>query len=284
MKFYRFYVVALLALFLLVPSCKKKSDGDQAKNSDKAPSCTAKKTDADKPTPASDAMVPLDIKLPRPMFVGTPINIKVPNMEKPLGGPRPPFYAPAGTTNVAAGKPVSSSDEEPIIGDLEMITDGDKEAADGSYIELGPFLQHITIDLGAKHDIYAVVLWHYHKQGWVFFDVVVQVSDDPDFVDAKTIFNNDNDNSSGLGVGQDKNYVETNEGKLIDAKGVQGRYVRCYSAGSHVSDMNNYVEVHGLILAEIEGGCPHIVLNLRKVDFMDSATLGMLLRDRKSVV
>ena len=43
-------------------------------------------------------------------------------------------------------------------------------------------------------------------------------------------------------------------------------------------DMSNYVEVHGLILAEIEEGHPHIVLNLRKVDFLDSATLGMLLR------
>jgi hypothetical protein len=243
MKFYRFSVAVLLALCLLVPSCKKQADGDQAKEADKPACCTAKQDTPDKVASAASELVPLDIKLPRPMFVGTPINANVPNMEKPLGGPRPPFYAPAGTTNVAAGKPVSSSDTAPIIGDLAMVTDGDKEAADGSYIELCPFLQHVTIDLGAKHDIYAVVLWHYHKQGWVFFDVVVQVSDDPDFVNAQTIFNNDNDNSSGLGVGQDMNYVETNEGKLIDAKGVQGRYVRCYSAGNNVSDMNNYVEV-----------------------------------------
>jgi len=48
-------------------------------------------------------------------------------------------------------------------------------------------------------------------------------------------------------------------------------------AGGQI-DMSNYVEVHGLILAEIEEGHPHIVLNLRKVDFMDSAMLGMLLR------
>ena len=31
--------------------------------------------------------------------------------------------------------------------------------------------------------------------------------------------------------------------KLIDAKGVQGRYVRCYSRGNNANDLNNYVEV-----------------------------------------
>ena len=43
-------------------------------------------------------------------------------------------------------------------------------------------------------------------------------------------------------------------------------------------DMNNYVEVHELILSEISGGHANIVLNFKKLNFMDSATLGMLLR------
>lgn len=43
-------------------------------------------------------------------------------------------------------------------------------------------------------------------------------------------------------------------------------------------DMNNYVEVHELILSEINGGHPNIILNFKKLNFMDSATLGMLLR------
>lgn len=43
-------------------------------------------------------------------------------------------------------------------------------------------------------------------------------------------------------------------------------------------DMNNYVEVHELVLAEIGEGHPNIILNFRKLNFMDSATLGMLLR------
>ncbi|MBN2411725.1 hypothetical protein JXQ31_08530 [candidate division KSB1 bacterium] len=189
-------------------------------------------------------MKPIEIKLPKPMFVGTPQNLQVPNLEKPLGKARPPFLAPAGTENVALGKPIASTDEEPIIGEIDMITDDDKEAADGSYVELGPFLQHVTIDLEARYNIYAVIVWHFHKQPRIYFDVIIQVSDDPNFVKGvTTIFNNDIDNSAGLGVGKDMHYVETAEGKLIDAKGVQGRYVRLYSNGNNNNDLNHYIEV-----------------------------------------
>ena len=189
-------------------------------------------------------MKPLDLELPQPMFIGTPQNFEVPNLEKPKGGARPPFLAPAGTKNVSLDKPIESSDDAPIIGDLEQITDGDKEAGYGSFVELGPDKQYVTVDLEKKHTIYAALVWHYHQQPRVYLDIVVQVSDDPDFVSGvKTIFNNDHDNSIGLGVGKDMNYVETNEGKLIDAKGVQGRYVRFYSNGNTYNDLNHYVEV-----------------------------------------
>ena len=43
-------------------------------------------------------------------------------------------------------------------------------------------------------------------------------------------------------------------------------------------DLDNYVEVHDLILEELRVGRPRIVLNLRKLDFLDSTMLGMLLR------
>ncbi len=196
---------------------------------------------------AGATLVPIAIELPKPMFVGTPQDTKVENLEKPLGKPRPPFLAPEGTTNVALNKPVSASDEEPIIGDIEMITDGDKEAADGSYVELGPFAQHVTIDLEEQCELYAIVVWHYHKQPRVYRDVVVQISNDRDFIaDVQTVFNNDIDNSVGLGIGTDMHYTETNEGKLIDllSKGSpKARYVRLYSKGNTSNDLNHYIEV-----------------------------------------
>jgi hypothetical protein len=191
----------------------------------------------------SAQLVPLPLELPKPMFVGTPQNIKVEKLEKPLGKARPPFLAPAGVKNVALGKPVSGSDEYPIMGSLDMTTDGDKDAADGSYIEMGPFQQYVTIDLEAEYDIYAILVWHFHKTARVYFDVVVQVSKDPDFIDAVTVFNNDLDNSAGLGTGEDWHYVETSEGKLIDTKGVRGRYVRLYSGGNNANDLNHMIEV-----------------------------------------
>lgn len=209
---------------------------------------TAKEPEETKsPSANTTGWVPINIELPKPMFVGTPQDTKVENLEKPLGKPRPPFLAPEGTKNVAAGKPISGSDEEPIIGELEMITDGDKEAADGSYVELGPLVQQVTIDLEGMYEIYAIVVWHYHKQARVYFDVVVQVADDKDFItNVKTVFNNDIDNSAGLGVGKDMHYTETNEGKLIDlvSQGnIKARYVRLYSNGNTSNDLNHYIEV-----------------------------------------
>jgi hypothetical protein len=105
-------------------------------------------------------------------------------------------------------------------------------------------VQHVTIDLGGRFAIYAVAVWHYHKQARVYNDVVVQTADDPDFITGvRTVFNNDHDNTAGLGLGREMNYVETAEGKLIDAKGVEARYVRLYSNGNSSTRTNHYVEV-----------------------------------------
>ena len=47
------------------------------------------------------------------------------------------------------------------------------------------------------HEIYAIVIWLFHKEPRVYFDVVVQVADDPDFItNVRTLFNNDIDNSA----------------------------------------------------------------------------------------
>jgi hypothetical protein len=197
-----------------------------------------------KPAAAGDKLTPIPIQLPKPMFEGTPQNLTVPNLQKPLGRPRDPFLAPAGVTNVAKGKKVTSSDQEPVIGEIEQVTDGDKKGADGSYVELGPALQHVTIDLAAPHEIFAVLFWHFHKTARVYFDVIVQVADDAAFTkNVRTLFNNDHDNTAKLGAGQDMNFVETSEGKLVDAKGVKARYVRLYSRGSNANELNHYVEV-----------------------------------------
>ena len=188
--------------------------------------------------------VPLPLTLPKPLFVGTPVPIKVPNLEKPRAAKRPDFLAPAGTVNLAKGKTVTASDEFPVIGEAVFVTDGDKTGTDGSFVEFGPQLQWVQVDLGAPAKIYAVVVWHFHAQARVYHDVIVQVSDDPAFKGGVTaIFNNDHDDTAKLGAGKDLAYIETYEGKLIDAKGVTGRYVRLYSNGNTTDELNHYAEV-----------------------------------------
>jgi hypothetical protein len=185
----------------------------------------------------ADDMVPLKTELPKPQFVGTPVPINVPNLEPKLAGKRPDFMVPAGTINLAKGKKVTASDSEPVVGTLDLVTDGDKEGDEGSWVELAPGKQWCQIDLEKDANIYAVLVWHYHSQERVYHDVVVQVSDDPTFTkDVKTIY----DNSA---AGTDRPYIENYQGKLIDAKGVKGRYLRLSSNGNTTNKMNHYIEV-----------------------------------------
>jgi hypothetical protein len=186
----------------------------------------------------------LKLQLPKPMFIGTPSNIKSANLEAVTGKPRGPFYVPKGTKLLSRNRPATSSDMQPVIGELTFVTDGEKSGADGEFVELGPGKQWVQIDLGTPYGLQAILAWHYHSQARVYRDVIVQVSNDKDFAKGvTTIFNNDHDNTSGLGIGKDREYIETSDGKLFDPKGAIGRYVRLYSSGNTSNDLNHYVEV-----------------------------------------
>ena len=201
--------------------------------------------DASKP-----ALVPLKYETPKALFVGTPKNIKPsPTLEPYSEKPAAPLMVPRDCINLAAKKKVTSSDPAPIIGELSLVTDGDKDGSDGSFVELAPGKQWIQIDLEQPGDVSAVVIWHYHAEGRVYHSVVVQVSDDPEFTKGvKTVFNNDFANALGLGAGKQLEYIDDYRGKAIAVKGpdgepVRGRYVRLYSNGNTSNDQNHYIEV-----------------------------------------
>ncbi len=187
--------------------------------------------------------VPLKVEYPKPLFAGTPRPISLANLE-PANIKRPDIMVPADTKLLSKGKPVTSSDSLPVIGELSYITDGDKTGIDGAYVELGPGVQWVQIDLGAAAKIAAVAVWHFHSQARVYHDVIMQISNDKDFkTGVTTIFNNDDDNSAKLGKGKDLAYVEVNHGRVVDAKGATGRYVRLYSNGNTSDELNHYCEV-----------------------------------------
>jgi hypothetical protein len=188
---------------------------------------------------------PLPLKLPMPSFKGTPDDLpKGEHIEPFTDKPRAPFLAPAGVQNVALNKKVTSSDKSPITGSVSQITDGNKEAIDDAVVEMHKNVQWVQIDLEKDYDLAAIVIWHDHRYVQVFRCVVVQSAEDPDFTkNVQTFFNNDYENIAGLGIGSDKQYFETNQGKLIDTKGKKARYLRFYSKGSNASALNCYTEI-----------------------------------------
>jgi hypothetical protein len=197
---------------------------------------------------AADELAPLPLVLPPPAMKGTPQDLPTNTTALPLTDkPLPPFLAPKGVTNVALGKPVSSSDPNLISGTLQQITDGRKQAYEENVVTLRRGLRWVQIDLQGEFKLYAIVIWHDFTTPVVYRDVIVQVSDDPEFkTGVQTLFNNDQKNSAGLGIGTDREYFEnslTGAGKVIDARGIQARYIRCYSKGSTDSALNSYIEV-----------------------------------------
>lgn len=192
---------------------------------------------------SSYADMPLVTELPPELIEGTPKPMSVPNLEQvPVKAPE--ITVPDGTVLLSKGKKVTSSDDLPIIGSLELITDGDKLAGEGYYVELLEGLQWVQIDLEASCTVNAIWLWHFHSQRRAYHDVIVQVSDDPTFKSGvTTIFNNDFDDSAKMGKGSDNPYVESRFGKLVPGKAAKGRYVRLYSNGNTSNQMNHYIEV-----------------------------------------
>jgi hypothetical protein len=209
---------------------------------------TAAFAEEEDPKASDPNMAELKIELPDPSFSGTPLDYWSENLDMGFK-PRPKFYAPKGTVLISKGKPVTCSDPDVPKEKLKQITDGDKKFEEESVVLLKPGLQYVQLDLGAPQTLYAIVFWHFHEYERVYFDVIVQVSNDPKFKEGvTTLFHNDHDKSADPEVGKDyekrdKEYIDKVEGKLVDAKGLKARYVRLYSQGNSTDDTNTYIEV-----------------------------------------
>ena len=241
-------ITALALIFAVTAMGCSRSDNEAEREKADTPS----KPEPHRPDDSQHNMVELETDLPS-IWKENPI---------PRRKPGEKFLVPQGTKLLSRGVEVTSSVELTVIGELEMITDGNEGAPDrapwASYVELGFGLQWVQLDLGKPHALHAILVWrdywkynsfrvHVGEEGQyrrVYRDVVVQISNDPAFKkDVKTVFNNDHDNSSGLGKGKDDTYLETSEGRWINPEGVRGRYVRLWSNGNTVNDLNGYIEV-----------------------------------------
>ncbi|WP_219639653.1 discoidin domain-containing protein [Cohnella sp. CFH 77786] len=142
--------------------------------------------------------------------------------------------------NVALGKSVSTNASSTSGEPLSALTDGvktrDKYVLYG--VSTGP--KWAQVDLGQAYDVVRVNIrndWGDSQTYRTGKDLIVQLSNDPTFASGVTaIFNNDGDNSSGLGTGNDAEYVEPGDGSgkdILLADPVSARYVR-YWANGHV--------------------------------------------------
>jgi len=196
--------------------------------------------------PAQDAKptVPLVLDLPLHTLKGTPEDLPGgPNIEPLTDAPPTPVQVPKGVKNIAAGLTATSS-VPPFLGELSRITDGKKEAVDDDAVEFRKGTHWVQLDLGQSYPIHAIAMWHDHRYVQAMHDVILQISDDAEFkAGVTTLFNNDTDNSSGLGVGTDREYFEMQFGRVVAVKGIKARYVRGYTRGSNQSVLNCWQEI-----------------------------------------
>lgn len=155
-----------------------------------------------------------------------------------------PIQVPVAAKVLSRGKPVTCSDPKPFEGEPGYVTDGVKQCGEGFSLVIDQGPQWVQIDLGASHHIDGVVLWHNYGGDMVVNDLIVQASDDPDFkFGVMTMFNNDIDNSSGQGPGNDKSFFVSKEGRQIPGNGIKSRYIRTWSNGNTDTTLNEFTEV-----------------------------------------
>jgi len=191
---------------------------------------------------ADDKELPL--VLPKSVALGTPRPMKINNLEPISKNPRILPKVPAAAVNLAKGCNVTSSAREAAAGDFSYLTDGDKGGEEGFEVELPRGAHWVQVDLAKSAEISAIVLWHFHRERRVYFNVIVQISDDAAFKkDVTTVYNNDAEGELGLGKGKDYCYYESNEGRVMAlSPAVKGRYVRFYSKGNSAGPSNDYIE------------------------------------------
>ena len=132
-----------------------------------------------------------------------------------------------GMKNLAQGITPTTNGASDSASNIERATDGD--LSDNKAWTLGNGLKYAQLDLGDSQRVDSLRVWRHHEDYGDnlvrrrYHDVVFQLSDDPTFASGvTTVFNNDLDNSAGLGRGTDGEYDETPTGKIVHFAPVRG--------------------------------------------------------------
>ena len=150
-----------------------------------------------------------------------------------------------GLRNLAFGKPVSQSGDAGYDNGSSLATDGNMRNAAW---DIGPKAtgHYRQVDIGGPWNIDSLRVWHElsDSRRIRYKDVVFRISTTADFSsDVTTVFNNDLDNSLGLGAGTDGEYDETESGKIVHFPTTRARYIRLHTYGNIYDDQNRLLEV-----------------------------------------
>lgn len=250
-----------VAAMTVLPGCGDEPGGDRpppAKKASTKPDAPAPTTKPATSKPASTVpasipagMVALDLGLTVDAVTratpGNPEGVKPPHLREEVK--RKDFIVPEGLENLALYKDVTSSVDEPNLGDLDQVTDGIKKSGDFDFVEMGEGPHWIQIDLAETRTLYAIAIWHFYKNATIYNDVIVQIADDPAFTkNVRTLLNNDHDNSAKMGKGTDAAFYTRWWGELVDARGADGtgaraRYVRIHTSEGMEGEWVRFVEV-----------------------------------------
>jgi len=240
--------VAVIAFALGAAACNKSSD--ERKPGPATRRAVPRAAPRTEPARRGIELVELDIGLePDAVTRATP---GLPKGFKPLhlraeGKQRAAFMVTPGMKNLAIYKTVTAG-EKPPVGDVDQITDGIKKSGKFDYVEFSQ-AGWVQIDLAGPRTIHAVVIWHFYKNATIYSDVIVRLADDAACTrNVRTLFNNDHDNSSGMGQGADKAFYTRWWGEIVDARGenhagTPARYVRVYTGEGWEGEPPRFVEI-----------------------------------------
>ncbi|TLS50664.1 hypothetical protein FE782_18335 [Paenibacillus antri] len=145
---------------------------------------------------------------------------------------------------------------------LSILTDGVRTTSEYALISTSSGAKYVQVNLGEPHSITKVNLLNDYNPDSprIGKDIVVQLSNDPTFATGvTTVYNNDTDNSAGLGAGSDPEYTEPSSGAGLTVTlgaPITAQYVRYWANGHTRTQTSAYNAVNTPVEVEVYARLP----------------------------
>lgn len=139
------------------------------------------------------------------------------------------------------------------VSNVAYLTDGSTTSGTTIVGNTGYPIANVQLDFGSFKDVSMFKMFFQASSHlYTYKDLAIQVPETADFYNAFTIYNNDEDNSIGLGYGEDEEFIATPKGTTIMMAPKKARYVHFgvggYESGDGAASPLTYIkelEVYG---------------------------------------